>query len=245
LLQSPGMKRIPSAGRPGPDRRRTAPLCRCLLLGLLLLLAPAPAAWAQGEKTRIACVGDSITFGACVQDREKNCYPAVLGGLLGDKYDVRNFGVNGATLLKKGDLPWWNQGAFNDATAFNPQIVLIKLGSNDTKPQNWKHKGDFEADYKALIGHFRSLPAKPAVWVLLPVPVLKENFGINRKSSDEEQPILRKLAADEGCPIIDLHAAVTAKDLFDADGIHPNAAGAKKMADVIYAALAAKKKAGR
>ena len=206
-----------------------------LLIALFLLSAP------QSEKTRVACVGDSITFGACVQDREKNCYPAVLGGLLGDVYDVRNFGVNGATLLKKGDLPWWNQGAFKDATAFNPQIVVIKLGSNDTKPQNWKSKADFESDYKALIGHFKGLPAHPAVWIALPVPVLKENFGINKKGAEEQQPMILRVAKDEGCGVIDLYRAVATKDLFDQDGIHPNAAGAKRIAETVFASLKAKK----
>jgi lysophospholipase L1-like esterase len=207
-----------------------------LLYALLLLAAP------QAPKTRVACVGDSITFGACVQDREKNCYPAVLGGLLGDQYDVRNFGVSGATLLKKGDLPWWNQGAFKDATAFNPDLVVIKLGSNDTKPQNWKSKADFEADYKALIEHFKELPAKPTVWIALPVPVLKENFGINKKGAEEQQPMILQVAKEEGCGVIDLYKAVATKDLFDPDGIHPNAAGAKKIAETVLAAIKTKKK---
>jgi lysophospholipase L1-like esterase len=64
-----------------------------ILIALLLLASP------QADKTRVACVRDSITFGACVAEREKNCYPAVLGGLLGDKYDVRNFGVSGASVV--------------------------------------------------------------------------------------------------------------------------------------------------
>jgi lysophospholipase L1-like esterase len=213
---------------------------RCLLA--LLALWSSLSAQPQAEKIRVACVGDSITFGACVQDREKNCYPAVLSGLLGDKYDVRNFGVSGATLLKKGDLPWWNQAAFKDATAFNANIVVIKLGSNDTKPQNWKTKAEFETDYKALIDHFKSQPAKPVVWVALPVPVLKENFGISKKGAEEQQPMILKVAKDEGCSVIDLHAAVATKDLFDQDGIHPNAAGAKKIAEVVYATLTARKK---
>ncbi len=206
-----------------------------LLTAALLLALP------QAEKVRVACVGDSITYGACVQDREKNCYPAVLGGLLGDAYDVRNFGVNGATLLKKGDLPWWNVDAYKNATDFNPNVVVIKLGSNDTKPQNWKNKADFESDYRALVEHFKGLPSKPTVWIALPVPVLKENFGINKKGSEEQQPMILKVAKEEGCAVIDLHKAVAAPDLFDQDGIHPNAAGAKKIAETVYASLAAKK----
>lgn len=62
--------------------------------------------------TRIACVGDSITCGAAIRDRAKNCYPKVLGGLLGGKYSVRNYGVNGATLLRKGDKPYWKLKAY-------------------------------------------------------------------------------------------------------------------------------------
>jgi lysophospholipase L1-like esterase len=207
-----------------------------LFAAILILALPQP------EKVRVACVGDSITYGACVADREKNCYPAVLGGLMGDPYDVRNFGVSGTTLLKKGDHPWWNVDAFKNATAFDPNIVVIKLGSNDTKPQNWKNKADFETDYKALIQHFRGLPSKPAVWVALPVPVLKENFGINKKGVDEQQLIILKVAKDEGCPVIDLYKAVATPDLFDQDGIHPNAAGAKKIAETVYASLKARSK---
>jgi lysophospholipase L1-like esterase len=206
-----------------------------------LALLPILLAAAGQEKIRVACVGDSITFGACVADREKNCYPAVLGGLLGETYDVRNFGVNGATLLKKGDLPWWKQTAFDEATAFNPAIVVIKLGSNDTKPQNWKNKADFEGDYRALIQHFKALPAKPKIYVALPVPVLKPNFGINKEAAGEEQPIIQKVAKEEGCPVIDLYRAVATKDLFDGDGIHPNASGARKIAETVAAALKAKK----
>ena len=83
----------------------------------------------QTDKIRVACVGDSITFGAGVKERNKNSYPKVLAGLLGEKYDVRNFGVNGATLLKKGNKPWWKLRAFKDATAFKPNVVIIKLGT--------------------------------------------------------------------------------------------------------------------
>jgi lysophospholipase L1-like esterase len=211
-----------------------------MLPRLALALVPFFLAAVQ-EKTRVACVGDSITFGACVAERETNCYPAVLGKLLGGSYEVRNFGVNGATLLKKGDLPWWKQQAFTDATSFNPAIVVIKLGSNDTKPQNWKNKADFEGDYRALIQHFRELPAKPKIYLALPVPVLKPNFGINKESAAEQQPIILRVAKEEGCPVIDLFAAVGTKDLFDADGIHPNAAGARKIAETVALALRGRK----
>ena len=103
------------------------------------------------EVVRVACVGDSITYGAGVANRGKNNYPKVLGGLLGAGYESRNFGVSGATLLKKGDLPYWRTGAFKAATEFKPHIVIIKLGTNDSKPQNWKHRAQYAVDLAALV----------------------------------------------------------------------------------------------
>jgi lysophospholipase L1-like esterase len=201
------------------------------IAAVLVLLASAQ------DKVKVACVGDSITFGSRVEEREKNAYPAVLGRLLGDGHDVRNFGVSGATLLKKGDKPWWKEKAFAAATEFQPQIVVIKLGTNDTKPQNWKSKADFEADLKALAEHFRGLPSKPKVYVCLPAAVLKDNFGISAASMAEELPMIRKVAEAEKLPLIDVQAGIASAELFDKDGIHPNAAGAKRIAELVAAAL--------
>ena len=99
----------------------------------LLVLSLFACSWFVNAKSvkgpkRVACVGDSITFGAAIKDRAKNCYPAQLGRMLGEEWDVANFGVNGATLLKKGDKPYWKQKAFEQAHAFEPDVVIIKLG---------------------------------------------------------------------------------------------------------------------
>lgn len=205
------------------------------MLAAVLVLLAAPQ-----DKVKVACVGDSITWGSRVEEREKNAYPVVLGGLLGDGHDVRNFGVSGATLLRKGDKPWWKQKAFAAATEFQPNVVVIKLGTNDTKPQNWASKADFEADLKALADHFRGLPSKPSVFVCLPAAVLKDAFGINAASMAEELPMIRKVADAEKLPLIDLQAGVAAPELFDKDGVHPNAAGARKIAELVAAAIRAK-----
>ena len=196
---------------------------------------------AEDEKIRIACVGDSITFGAGVDHREQNAYPVVLGKLLGEKYDSKNFGVSGATLLKKGDLPWWKQGAFKAATDFNPNIVVIKLGTNDTKPQNIKFKDEFATDLAALVDHFAQLPAKPKVFLCLPVPAYATQWGINEAGIKEMVfPAIEKVAKDKGCVIIDLHTALSDKANLFPDKIHPNAEGAaiiaKTVADAIQAA---------
>ena len=121
-----------------------------------------------GETIRVACVGDSITYGASIKDRANNNYPVVLGRSLGQGFVVRNFGVSGATLLKKGDFSYWGRPEFGLATQFNPHVVVIKLGTNDTKPQNWKHADDYTVDYEAMIDHFAALPAKPKIWLCSP-----------------------------------------------------------------------------
>ena len=189
--------------------------------------------------TRIACVGDSITYGAAIRDRAKNCYPKVLGDLLGKKYSVRNFGVNGATLLRKGDKPYWRLKAFEEATKFAPNIVIIKLGTNDTKPQNWGKVGDeFEADLLAMIAHFQKLANKPFIYLCLPAPVYQTRWGINEKTvTGAVIPIIRKVSKDTKLPIVDLYQALSNKPEMFPDKIHPNAVGARVMAKTILSIL--------
>ena len=209
------------------------------------ILLVACATFSPAESiTRIACVGDSITFGATMKDRAQNCYPAVLGRLLGKEYTVRNYGVNGATLLKKGDRPYWKLKAFKDATVFGLNIVIIKLGTNDTKPQNWNQAGtEYEADLRALIAHFQKQPSKPAIYLCLLVPVSQDRWGINEKTVDEGViPVFKKVAKEKKLPLIDLHKALTGKPEMFPDKIHPNAAGAKLMAQTIQATLNKKQK---
>jgi len=214
---------------------------RRVALSALLALVFALDVAAQ-EPVRVACVGDSITFGAGVQDRAKNSYPVVLGTLLGPGYDVRNFGVSGATLLKKGDKPYWKLGAFKQATDFAPNIVVIKLGTNDTKPQNWKHAADFGPDLAAMADHFAALPSKPAVWLCLPVPVYQTRWGINEKTlTGEVIPIIRAVAKKKKLKGINLYSALSGKPELFPDKIHPNAAGAKLIAQAVAATLTRKK----
>jgi acyl-CoA thioesterase-1 len=188
---------------------------------------------------RIACVGDSITFGSGIENPEVNSYPHVLGLLLGDKFDVRNFGVSGATLLKNGDLPWRKTPAFSESTNFDPDLVLILLGTNDTKPQNWKtHGKEFADDLAALVEHFQKLPSHPQVWLVQPVPVYEDRWGINEKDLMEGVlPAIQRVADQKKLPVIDLNAALSDRPELFSDKIHPNAAGAKLMAQTIRKAL--------
>jgi len=218
-------------------RRRTA------LKGLLAVgVALGQLAVAAAEQPiRVACIGDSITFGAGVRDRGKNSYPVVLGRLLGEGYESRNFGVSGATLLKKGDKPYWKLRAFKQATDWAPNIVVIKLGTNDSKPQNWKNGAEFADDLRAMADHFIALPSKPKVWLCLPVPVYGPRWGINEPIvKGKISPIIQHVAGEKKLPVIDLHTALSGKPELFPDKIHPNAAGAALIAKAVHAALTGK-----
>jgi acyl-CoA thioesterase I len=190
------------------------------------------------ETIRVACVGDSITYGSSIQNRVTNCYPAQLGRMLGKKWQVRNFGVSGATLLKKGDKPYWKQQAFEDVLAFNPHVVIIKLGTNDTKPQNWKFKSDFVGDYMDMINRFAALPSKPRIWICYPVPAYAERWGISdARIKNEVIPLIYQIARREHVPVINLYGPLSGRPKLFPDRIHPNAEGANLIAKEVYKTL--------
>lgn len=123
------------------------------------------------SETKIACVGDSITEGAGLKVQSKTAYPFVLNRLLGPTYSVLNAGRSSATLQKKGNLPYWNCKEFANVFAFQPDVIIIKLGTNDTKPRNW-NPTNYKEDYQALINTFRTISSHPEIYICLPVPVL-------------------------------------------------------------------------
>jgi lysophospholipase L1-like esterase len=191
------------------------------------------------EPIKVACVGDSITQGSGAQKGKS--YPAQLQALLGEGYQVGNFGVSGRTLLKKGDFPYWKEKKYQDALAMEPAIVIIMLGTNDTKPQNWKHEAEFDADYRELVKSFQSLKSKPKVFLCRPVPVPgKGNYGINEENIQKEIPRVDALAKELGCGVIDMHAALEKFPEMLPDRVHPNTAGAGEMAKAAAKAITGK-----
>ena len=215
--------------------------CRFTFAAALLAVVAITSTRAA-EVVRVACVGDSITFGAGVEKREVNNYPTVLGQLLGAGFETKNFGVSGATLLQNGDHPYWKTGAFKAATDYAPKIVVIKLGTNDSKPQNWKLKEQFGVDLRAMADHFAALPSKPKIYLCLPAPVYQERWGINEPVvKGEVIPIINEVAKEKGLAIIDLYTALSGHPEMFPDKIHPNAAGAALLAKTVHAALTAGK----
>lgn len=196
----------------------------------------------QGPKedaVRVACIGNSITDGHGIGMAPVKGYPAVLQKKLGEGYQVKNFGVSARTMMNKGDLPYMNELAWRDAKAFNPNIVVIKLGTNDSKTHNWVHGADeYRQSMQAMIDTLKALPSKPKIYLCSPIPAFKDTWTISDSVIvNGEMPIIKKLAKKNKCQFIDLHTSYTYGDMMLKDGIHPNAKGAAKMADIIFDAI--------
>ena len=210
-----------------------------ILLSVIALILTA----CTSEPVRVACVGDSITYGHGIKDRLNDAYPGVLSSMLGEKYDVRNFGVSGTTTMMGTDMPYMNEQAYKDALEFNPQIVTIKLGTNDSKPYNWKEQEHFKQDLKSLIESFRDLPSKPKIWLCLPVPAYGRAWSINDSVIyNGVIPYIREVAQEENLPLIDLNTPFQGKRQYFPDTIHPNEEGEHMIAQIIFENVFSKKK---
>ncbi|NLC50186.1 MAG: hypothetical protein GX762_07460, partial [Bacteroidales bacterium] len=156
---------------------------------------------------KVACVGNSVTYGAGIAERERMSYPAQLQQMLGDDYQVENFGHSGATLLKKGHNPYWNLKELEEAVAFDPEIVIIHLGLNDTDPRNWpRYRDDFTADYKALIDTFKTKGAE--VWICRLTPIFHPHPRFKSGTRDwfwQIQKEIERVAETNNVGLIDLH----------------------------------------
>ncbi len=199
------------------------------------------------SSVRVACVGDSITYGAGLSGRETNSYPAQLGRLLGANYDTRNFGVSGATMLRHGDLPYMLRGEYTNALDFAPDIVVILLGTNDSKhrgdgsldsekaPDNWRNQAGYLPDYESMVTAFRRTNPRVKVFVCLPPPCFPGRWGINDRTIHEEViPLIRQVAGDVHATVIDLNTPLAGKAELFPDTVHPDIAGCRSMATVVY-----------
>ena len=196
----------------------------------------------QGPKknaVRVACIGNSITDGFGIDMATQQGYPARLQRLLGNGYHVKNFGVSGRTMLNKGDLPYQNELAWRDALAFRPDIVIIKLGTNDSKPENWQYNKGFTDDLQLMVDALKANKNNPRIILCTPIPAFKPTWNINDSVIvNGITPIINKVAKKNKLQVIDLHTLYAHDgDKMLNDAIHPDAKGALRMAEIIAKAL--------
>ncbi len=193
------------------------------------------------DAIRVACIGNSITHGTGIDMQEVNAYPAQMQKLLGSRYHVKNYGVGARCMMATSDHPYMKEQAWRDAKAFLPNIVFIKLGTNDSKDYQWNQR-QYEQDYQAMIDTLKALPSKPTIYLCTPIRAMQDRWGITDSVIvNGVTPSIRKVAKKNGLSVIDLYGAVSAvtsngisdMGMMTPDGIHPNAKGAARMARVI------------
>ena len=197
-------------------------------LTALALVSPLAAA-ADAAVIRVACIGDSITAGAGAD--AAHSYPTQVQALLGAGYKVGNFGVSGTTLSSLDGDAYIKQGAWKAAQDFKPDIALIMLGTNDSKPQVAVHAATMKADLEAMVKTLQAADPKPQVVICLPCFVVDPgNYGIDeQRLMTTIMPEIQNAVNDLKLPVVDIQAvtmdAATKDPGLLPDRVHPNADG--------------------
>lgn len=207
----------------------------------MILLAILSVAGVEARVKKVACVGNSITYGMRIENREENCYPAQLGRMLGSEYEVANFGHSGATLLNHGHNPYMKLPEFKDALAFTPDIVLIHLGINDTDPRNWPdYNSEFIGDYLSLIDSFRNVNPKARIIIANLAPVNSTHYRFRSGTRDwrlQVRKAIESVAQISGSELIDYETPLQDRRNLLSDGLHPDAKGATLLAETARKAI--------
>ena len=223
--------------------QKTVSILLLALFCLTTLQLPAAAKRKKvaAQPVRVACVGNSITYGTDIEDREHFSYPVQLQQMLGNGYVVGNFGKPGATLLYKGHRPYVEQPEFKEALRFKGDIAVIHLGINDTDPRNWpNYRDEFVKDYLSIMDSLRA--ANPKVRFILarmtPIADRHPRFQSGTKQwHDEIQTAIETVARVSGAELIDFHEPLYPYPNLLPDAIHPNPEGAGILAKTVYGGI--------
>lgn len=209
-------------------------------IAIVMFLFLAQNIFSQNKKIKIACMGNSITYGFTLKDPDRESYPAKLQQLMGDKYQVSNFGYSGATLTRKGHNPYYRTKEFLAALQFHPDIAVIELGINDTDPRDWpNYRDDFEADYHWLIDTLRKTNSQVKIYIAKLLPVFEDHPRFLSSTFDwywQVQHKLGEVAKANQVRLIDAYTDFCDRpDLInDTPTLHPNAKGCAFLAKIIY-----------
>jgi lysophospholipase L1-like esterase len=198
-----------------------------------LLLVGLQSSLAQ---IKVACVGDSITYGYLLADPGTQSYPAQLQALLGSSYTVGNYGDSGRTLLQGSGYSYWDSWAYTSSMGSSPNIVVIMLGTNDSKSWNW-NATNFDTQYRSLIAGYQGLASHPKVYICLPPPVYDGSGFDPATVQNVLLPAIRTVANETGVTLIDNNTPLQNHPELFTDGAHPTAQGAAVMAATVKAAF--------
>jgi lysophospholipase L1-like esterase len=192
----------------------------------------------SAQKQKVSCVGNSITYGYELSNPSTQSYPGQLQVLLGTtNWLVGNFGDSGRTMLKSGGYSYWDSQLYKNALASNPNYIVLKLGTNDSKRWLWNSSSsNFKKDYKAMVQSFQNLSSKPEIWICLLIPGEKADWDIfNSYIKDKVNPKIKEIALEMGLSLIDLYTEMDKNkpEWYLADNVHPSVAGSGVIAQKV------------
>ena len=201
---------------------------------------------ASEGQIKVACVGDSITYGHGVKNWPKNNYPVLLQKLLGDEYHVNSYGVSGRAVQDNSDQPYRALPHYQESVAYEADILVFMMGSNDTKPENWFGEDAFKAALIDLLNDYTQGEKKPAIYICTTPACFFMEDSEGELTSHDLRPayadiiaeIVLQTAEELGYPVIDIHALTKQNpQWFAKDGVHPNNDGAAAIAQEVFNAL--------
>lgn len=196
----------------------------------------------QKQRVKVACVGNSITFGTGTPDPETCSYPAQLRNLLDTtRYDIRKFGRPGTTVLDKGHNPFVKSPEHAAMLEFAPDIAVIHIGINDTDPRNWPNYNDeFVSNLYALTQRLREVNPEVRLIMALntPVKVTHPRFKSGtRLWRDKVRHAVATVAEMSGAEIIDFESPLMDRMDLLPDGLHPDTEGLGLLAQKVASAI--------
>ena len=217
---------------------------RIVALTVLLSAALALTAWAgtntsknmnadmkPSQKTKVACIGDSLTRGFLLADTE--AYPAQLQTLLGDRYEVRNFGYSGSYVIDDGPVEYKNTDAYTAAIRYDADILIFMFGSNDVGAYNFTPLY-FQNQYRELIDSFCQTKKNPKIYIIIAPDSRDLHFGMIQQTI---QPVMNLGQQLPATVINPYYLFFGHPEDYVSDGLHLTEGAYGKLAQLVYSAL--------
>ncbi|WP_176761210.1 GDSL-type esterase/lipase family protein [Desulforhopalus singaporensis] len=211
----------------------------CAVVLLVLNSCTVKTSDKDARKTlAVLCIGDSLTSGYKLVSPGKQSYPSQLGKISQHSLTVTNLGVPGATILKKGDIPYWLSEELDTALSSHPDVIVLLLGTNDTKDCNWQYREQFTEDYIEMVRILQQLPSGPQIFLCSIPPVHNATpSGISNERVAQLTEEVREVARVTGTQFIDVTTSFENMPKLFIDGLHPTASGAGRIAEIVMKAV--------
>ena len=210
-----------------------------LLMLFVLMGVCAMSAEVKTKKVMVA-LGDSITFGHCGGTvLQEETWLKVLSVLLDGKYEAINAGVNGNSAREA--MARYEK----DVLSHHPDLILLEFGGNNNDPYQ-KQRNVEDAEFQRHLEDFKARLPKGCHVVMITFPPIIDEIHAWRnapafkgksidKSLDSQRELVRKFAAENGYPLLDLYKLIYDRrhEYIFPDGVHLNPKGQRVLAEAL------------